>query len=239
MNETYKFESIGFIRSCFRQKFGIPRQPGLVPAAKAILEILPPFQKKECFRGIEGFSHIWILFVFHKCMQVPWTPTVRPPRLGGNQRIGVFASRSGFRPNPIGQSAVQLTSVQAEKDVLRLYLKGVDLLDGTPVLDVKPYLPYADSIPNALAGYAPHPPKSNLAVTFSPDAAQACRSLENRSHAGLEKLIKGLLAQDPRPGYVNGPVRRVYGMRLWDLDVKFRFEEKEIVVESVEPYSES
>ncbi len=238
MNENYTFEPIGFIQSCFREKFGIPRQSGLVPEAGAVLEIVPPFQRRECFRSIEAFSHIWILFVFHKCVQYTWKPTVRPPRLGGNQRVGVFASRSGFRPNPVGQSAVKLTSVQIEKAALRLHLEGVDLLDGTPVLDVKPYLPYADSIPHAQAGYAPNPPKSNLGVTFTTHAAQACRTLESQSYPKLEKLIMGLLTQDPRPGYVNSPASRTFGMRLWDLDVKFRFEEKGIVVESIEPFVE-
>jgi tRNA (adenine37-N6)-methyltransferase len=230
---SYAFDPIGCIRSCFKEKFGIPRQPGLVPEARAILEIRPPYLQSEAFRGLAEFSHIWIIFVFHHGDHERWNPTVRPPRLGGNRRMGVFATRSGFRPNPIGQSVVSLTRIEAAKGRLALHLGGVDLLDGTPVLDIKPYLPYADCISNARAGYAHQPPKAEWGVQFSPGAAQSCRIFENR-HPGLQALIARLLAYDPRPGYRPSQTNQAFGMRLWDLNIRFRFEADFILVEAIE-----
>ncbi len=231
----FSFKSIGTIRSCFTEKFGIPRQPGLAPDAKAVLEISRPFQDHEAFRRLETFSHIWILFVFHQCLRDNWKPTVRPPRLGGNRRVGVFASRSGFRPNPIGQSAVELVSIEKSHGKVRFHLKGVDLLDGTPVLDIKPYLPYADSLPQAEAGYASARPPADMAVRFSDSAAQTCRFLESRSYPHLERLIIDLLAMDPRPGYADDLKPRSFGMRLWDLNIKFKVVENQMIVESIAP----
>jgi tRNA-Thr(GGU) m(6)t(6)A37 methyltransferase TsaA len=216
----FTFAPIGHIRSCFSEKFGIPRQPGLVPDARAVVEIEPTFQRIEAFHELEGFSHIWIVFVFHHCRST-WKTTVRPPRLGGNRRVGVFASRSGFRPNPIGQSVVELVSIEAGRGSLRLHIKGVDLMDGTPVLDIKPYLPYADCRPHAKAGYAGDKPQAAKQVVFSPVAAKACRELENDSRPNLRSLITELLSLDPRPGYADTSGKRNYGMRLWDLDVRF------------------
>lgn len=154
----FQFAPIGVIRSCFRQKFGIPRQPRLVPAARATLELLPSYAQPEAVRGLEGFSHLWLLFVFHGIPAGHWQPTVRPPRLGGNQRMGVFATRSSFRPNPIGLSAVALERIEISAGRVVLHLAGVDVLDGTPVLDIKPYVPYADSIPEAVGGFANEAP---------------------------------------------------------------------------------
>jgi tRNA-Thr(GGU) m(6)t(6)A37 methyltransferase TsaA len=231
---TYSFQPIGTIRSCFPEKFGIPRQPGLAPDATAVLEIHRPYVNHEAFRDLELFSHVWILFVFHQCLRAEWKATVRPPRLGGNQRVGVFASRSGFRPNPIGQSAVELKSIEKEPGKISLHLKGVDLLDGTPVLDVKPYLPYADSLPRARNGFAPGPPPKTLPVRFSDPAAKTCRLLEARSYPRLEQLIADLLAMDPRPGYAPGSEKRSCGMRLWDLNIRFQVLGDHIEVTSIE-----
>ena len=230
----YTFHPIGRIRSCFTQKFGIPRQPGLVPEAGAILEIHPPFHDPEAFRGLEGFSHVWILFVFHACTG-NWRPTVRPPRLGGNRRMGIFATRSGFRPNPLGQSVVELSGLEARSSSFVLHLKGIDLLDGTPVLDVKPYLPYADCLPRASSGYASGPPSEAPAVVFSTPAAEACRRLEGPQYPGLRRLIGAVLAQDPRPAYRADPAE--FGMRLWDLNVRFKASPGRIEVISVQPCS--
>jgi len=229
----FSFKPIGYIRSCFTEKFGIPRQPGIVPEAKAILEINRPFQDHAAFRRLETFSHIWILFVFHQCPQNGWNSTVRPPRLGGNQRVGVFASRSGFRPNPIGQSAVELVTIEKSQGNVSLHLKGVDLLDGTPVLDIKPYLPYADSLPQAKAGYASAPPPADMAVRFSNKAAQTCRMLEGQFYPQLERLIIDLLAIDPRPGYADAVGKRCFGMRIWDLNIKFKVVDNQMIVESI------
>lgn len=230
----YSFTPIGLIRSCFTEKFGIPRQSGLVPQAAAVLEIFPEFQRQEAFRGLERFSHIWLLFVFHANVRKPWKTTVRPPRLGGNRRVGVFASRSGFRPNPIGQSVVALAGVEADEHRLILHLKGVDLLDGTPVLDIKPYLPYADSLPEASCGYAASKPEAVFTVIFSKQALQVCRELEKR-RPGLQDLIERLLALDPRPAYhADRRSQEMYGMRLWDWNVRFRITEGQVVVERIE-----
>ncbi len=229
----FTFEPIGHIQSCFTEKFGIPRQPGLVSDARAVVEIESAFQRIEAFQALEGFSHIWILFVFHHCPST-WKTTVRPPRLGGNRRVGVFASRSGFRPNPIGQSVVELVSIEAGRGPVRLHVKGVDLMDGTPVLDIKPYLPYADCRPHARAGYAGDKPHAAKRVVFSPTAARACRKFENDSRPNLLRLITELLSLDPRPGYAGASRKRDYGMRLWDLDVRFSVDGDQFVVTDVQ-----
>lgn len=231
--QPYSFEPIGVIRSCFKEKFGTPRQPGLVPEAAAQVEIMPAFRQKEAFRCLEEFSHIWILFVFHQCADRQWKPTVRPPRLGGNRRVGVFASRSGFRPNPIGQSVVELASVELQKESVRLHLKGIDLIDGTPVLDIKPYLAYADSVPNARSGYAQRAPMGSKPIIFSATAAHACRQFEKGRYPQLEALVASLLTMDPRPAYKAQDDHRRYGLSLWDLNVLFIVEKDRIVVESI------
>lgn len=231
---AFSFEPIGLIRSCFTEKFGIPRQPGLVPDAPAVLEVSPPFDQSAAFRGLEGFSHIWVLFVFHGCLGHPWKATVRPPRLGGNHRMGVFATRSGFRPNQIGQSPARLGRIERSKGVLRLHLTGIDLLDGTPVLDIKPYLPYVDSIPEARGGYARAAPEPSLGVCFSPAAEDAGRGLEQFRYPGLMGLIRSVLSQDPRPAYRKDDDHGRYGMRLWDLNIRFGVKGDTIVVESID-----
>jgi tRNA-Thr(GGU) m(6)t(6)A37 methyltransferase TsaA len=224
---------IGHIRSCYSEKFGIPRQPGLVPEAAAVLEIAPPYHDPQAFRGLEAFSHIWILFLFHANAGKAWRPTVRPPRLGGNRRIGLFASRSGFRPNPIGQSVVELTGLEARADRFLLHLRGIDLLDGTPVLDVKPYLPYADSLPHATAGYAEETPAPRLAVNFAEGADAVCRKLDPRRYPQARQLIAALLAHDPRPAYREAGDDE-FGMRLWDLNIRFKVVGQVVVVISID-----
>ncbi len=163
----WQFEPVGIIHSCFAEKFAIPRQPLLAPAATATLELLPPFDQPEALEGLEGVSHLWLLFVFHAAGHGSKHLRVRPPRLGGNQRIGVFASRATHRPNPIGQSVVRLEGIVDG----RLLLSGVDLLDGTPVLDIKPYVPYADAIGDAHNSLAPAPP-APIAVVWQDSARQ-------------------------------------------------------------------
>jgi len=214
------FAPIGVVRSCFGEKFGIPRQPGLIPEAEAVVELFPPYDRAEAVEGLDGFSHVWLVFVFHGIPGPSRGLRVRPPRLGGNRRLGVFASRSMFRPNPIGLSAVRLERVEIRAGRARLWVSGVDLLDGTPILDIKPYLPYADSIPEARAGYAPAAPQSVLAVTFSQQAAAVLGARQDGEK--LRRLIEAVLGLDPRPAYRAGEAkRRVYGMRLCDLDVRW------------------
>lgn len=212
--DHYTLQVIGDIRSPYREKFGIPRQPGLADV-ECSLQLRPGFDRPELFDGLSGFSHVWLTFVFHACVAQGWRPRVRPPRLGGNQRVGVFASRSPFRPNHLGLSVVELLGID-HHDGVRLRLRGADLLDGTPVLDIKPYLPYVDAIPGAAAGFAPEAP-APLAVRFS-EAAQ--RSLQG--DAMLARMIERVLAQDPRPAYQADDPERVYGMRLAELNLRFR-----------------
>ena len=217
-----EFKQIGVINSPFKEKFGVPRQPGLVPQIQATLELLPPYDQAEAVSGLEGYSHVWIQFLFHKTQRDEWQPTVRPPRLGGNRRVGVFASRSPFRPNPIGLSVVKLEGVDCTGGKVVLELSGVDLVDGTPVLDIKPYVPYVDSIPGAVSGFAPTPPEGVLKVSFSSTAKS---QLERRPDGPkLRAQIKALLETDPRPAYLaRGQQQdRVYGIRLYDFDLRWR-----------------
>jgi len=229
-----QLQPIGIIHSCFKEKFGIPRQPGLVREAEAELELLPPWDREEALRGLEGFSHVWILFLFHEAVRKEWSPTVRPPRLGGNKRIGVFASRSPFRPNPIGLSAVELGPVARREGRLLLRLRGVDLLDGTPVLDIKPYVPYADSIPDAHGGFADRAPESRIEVEFAAAAEQFLNTLPAEEHGRLRALVVRLLEQDPRPAYLEGASgRREFGMRLFDYNIRWAFTEGSATVLSI------
>lgn len=234
---NYSFDPIGIIHSPFREKFGIPRQPLLVPEARATLELLAPYDRLEALNGLEGFSHVWLTFVFHQALREQWQPTVRPPRLGGNRRIGVFASRSPFRPNPIGLSVVGLEGIGVVEGRAELQLYGVDLLDGTPVLDIKPYIPYVDSVPEAKAGYAVDAPPACMTVRFS---EQAEGQLKQRPDAdGLRQLIAGLLKTDPRPAYVGkGQPDRVYGIRLYDFDLKWSVHGDLVEVLALEPSGE-
>ncbi|MFW6345643.1 MAG: tRNA (N6-threonylcarbamoyladenosine(37)-N6)-methyltransferase TrmO [Halomonas sp.] len=225
MNHTlppipFAMTPIGVIESDYPDKFGIPRQPGLAPTARARLVLTPPFDDPLAVRGIDAFSHLWLTFVFHESPS-RWTPLVRPPRLGGNARVGVFASRSTHRPNRLGLSLVELLAVDTRSGV-RLLLAGADLVSGTPVLDIKPYLPWAESRPAARAGFAPAAP-APLKVGFSA-AAQATLA-ERPDGDSLRALISEVLAQDPRPAYRQGAEERIYGVRLRDVDVRFQVEE--------------
>jgi tRNA (adenine37-N6)-methyltransferase len=220
---VYPLEPIGRIHSCFKEKFGIPRQAGLVTEAAATLELFPPYDNMEAFRGLEAFSHVWILFIFHASRQQTWSPTVRPPRLGGNRRLGVFATRSGFRPNPLGLSAVRLTTISRQDGKTILYLKGIDLLDGTPVLDIKPYLPYSDNIEQARTDFAGEPPPPVLDVVFTPEALAACQEKGKIHGIDLEALITQVLAADPRPAYrTRKTSTREFGIRLLDFDLRWQ-----------------
>jgi len=232
---SFTFSPIGLIQSCFKEKFGIPRQAGLVSEARATLVLSSPYDDPEAVRELAGFSHLWLIFVFHATMAEGWKPTVRPPRLGGNRRVGVFASRSMFRPNPIGLSAVELESISQSEGKTHLHLKGVDLLDGTPVLDIKPYLPYADAIPSARGGFAPAAPAPSLEVEFSPEASAQCTALEQTHYPHLRRLIVQLLQLDPRPAYyAQRPPKQTFGMKLFTLDIQWEMRRETAVVISLD-----
>ena len=211
--EQHSIKVIARIRSDFQTKFGIPRQSGLVDALRAAVVFEPEFRDPDALRGIEGFSHLWLIWQFSEAVREDWSPTVRPPRLGGNARMGVFATRSPFRPNALGLSCVRLEGVEQTAEGPVLLVAGADLMDGTPIYDIKPYLPYADCRPDAAGGFAPQR-GAELAVRI-PDALLA-RVPEDKRAA-----LTGVLAQDPRPRYQDDPAR-IYGMRFAGLEVRFR-----------------
>jgi tRNA-Thr(GGU) m(6)t(6)A37 methyltransferase TsaA len=217
----YRFKPVGIIQSPYKEKFAVPRQPGLVTAAKASLILSGDCNREEILRGIEDFSHLWLTFVFHKVADQGWKPTVRPPRLGGNQRLGVFATRSPFRPNPIGLSVVKLEGVIKKGSQWQLALSGIDLVDGTPVLDIKPYIPYADALPEAQGGFADTAPETPIPVSFS-DKALAQIAENTDAYPSLQLLISQIISQQPQPAYqkANSEPRR-YGMALYDFNVEW------------------
>ena len=214
---------VGRVHSPFRDKFGIPRQGGLVPAARGHIELLPPCDDPRTVDGLADFSHLWVVFLFHATRAAGWRPQVRPPRLGGNRRVGVFASRSPFRPNPLGLSLLRLEGIDARPGDVRLRVSGLDLLDGTPVLDIKPYLPWSDAVPDARAGFAPEAPPPALQVHFTPRAEADLRRHQPACASDLRALITQLLQQDPRPAYRRGrPDAHRYGLRLYHFDLQWR-----------------
>ncbi len=216
MNHTVS--PIGYLRSCFQEKFAIPRQPRLAPAARGVLELVPPFDQAHALDGLEQVSHVWLLFLFHQALESQPRLRVRPPRLGGNQMVGVFATRSTHRPNGIGQSVVKLDAIEPG----RLWLSGIDLLDGTPILDIKPYVPYADAIADATNEMAAEAPDA-IAVQWSEQALQQARQHGQRLGEPLAELIEQCLAQDPRPAYQTPTPERRYGTRLWDVEVRWHY----------------
>lgn len=208
----FPLEPIALIHSPYKERFATPRQPGLTPSVTARITFYPQFVTPEAIRGLEGFSHIWIVFLFHQNWQKGWTPTVRPPRLGGNQRVGVYASRSPFRPNPIGLSAVKLLAIHNRNGKICLEVEGADLIDQTPVLDIKPYIPYGDSIPDAVGGFAREAPKKTLEIEFSQEALAQLLSYQQQT-PGLEKMLRETLSLDPRPAYQqNSEEQQDYGV---------------------------
>ena len=228
MENTYVFTPIAYIRSDFKEKFGIPRQSGRAPSLEAEIVFYPEYRKEEALREIEGFSHLWLLFDFSLAHRDSWSPTVRPPRLGGNKRVGVFASRSPFRPNPIGLSCVRLLRVEKRADEgCVLIVSGGDLLDGTPIFDIKPYLPFADCHTDAVGGYAHVWKDYRLEVVFP---EQWLAIIPEEKQEGLKEC----LADDPRPSYQDDP-ERVYGMRFGDYEIKFTVTEYVLTVIQVVP----
>ncbi|MDR3414398.1 MAG: tRNA (N6-threonylcarbamoyladenosine(37)-N6)-methyltransferase TrmO [Formivibrio sp.] len=229
MPDVFSFSPIGHLATPFPDKFGIPRQPSLAPHAMGNLRLLPPFDRPETVRGLEAFSHVWLTFVFHQTAG-EWNPTVRPPRLGGNKRVGVFASRAPFRPNPLGLSLVELAGIETVNGVV-LHFRGVDLVNGTPVLDIKPYIPFVESLPQAQGGFVDGPP-AQLSVAWSAPAQTTC-DLARLKYPALHLLIEEVLAQDPRPAYADDP-QRLYGVRLYEFDVKWRCNGTTAIVEALE-----
>lgn len=217
---NFTFPAIGIVHSCFKEKFGIPRQPGLAPLAEAEIEMLPPFDDIQAFAGLEGTTHLWVQFVFHANKRDGWKARIKPPRLGGNKTLGIFATRSPTRPAPIGLSVVRLRGLTERAGKVFVQISGVDLLEGTPVLDIKPYVPYVDCVLAAENNFAPEPP-APIAVDIPAGLMAFCIDYWKRTGTDLAGLITQVLQQDPRPPYQQPEPERVYGMKLLDLDVRW------------------
>ncbi len=238
-----ELQPIAVIRTPFTQRFGIPRQPGLVPEAKGIVKFGSDPDYVHALKGLEQFSHLWLVFVFHSHGGNKWKPTIRPPRLGGKQKMGVLASRSPHRPNPIGLSAVEIERVDlAAPGGPEIHVRGVDLLDGTPILDVKPYLPYADSFPEANPGWA-HEEIKKTEVIFEEPALQKIAKAEATGEKNLKALIEQLLTIDPRPGFQRRELPpdadhsqgKDFGLLVKSHDVQWKIENQRFVVTDLLP----
>ncbi|WP_233070656.1 tRNA (N6-threonylcarbamoyladenosine(37)-N6)-methyltransferase TrmO [Motilimonas eburnea] len=219
---SISLSEIGLVESPYRQKFGIPRQPGLAPAAKGRIKLLGEVNSPDAFKSIEQYSHLWLIFVFHETMAQGWKPLVRPPRLGGNVKAGVFATRSTFRPNPLGLSVVKNEGIEIIKRQVYLNISELDLLDGTPIVDIKPYLPFADALPHASSDFAPTPPSTQVEVHFAELAKQQLSIIEVR-YPKLQVLIEQVLLQDPRPAYKrNKADDKVYAVSLYEFNIRWQ-----------------
>ena len=218
---------IARIHTDFPTKFGIPRQSGLVDELKAEIVFEPEYRNPDALRGLEEFSHIWLIWEFSQAVRDTWSPTVRPPRLGGNKRIGVFATRSPFRPNAVGLSSVRLDRIEFHTDRGPiLHVSGADLMDGTPIFDIKPYLAFADSHPEATGSYTDHTKEYQLQVEISEE-------LEQKVDADRRTALRAVLAQDPRPSYQNDP-ERIYGMEFAGYEVRFQVCDGKLTVAEIE-----
>ncbi len=223
---------IAHMRSDFPTKFGIPRQSGLASSLRSTIVFTPEYQNPDALRGLDAFSHIWIIWQFSEAVRDGWSPTVRPPRLGGNTRMGVFATRSPFRPNAIGLSCVELIDIETTADNgTVLHVAGADLMDGTPILDIKPYIPYSDCFPDALGGFTSTAGDFLLDVDFP--ARLLCLLPESKHQAVIE-----VLSHDPRPSYQRNP-DRVYGLRFSEFDIRFTVDGNRLTVKEVLKYKDN
>lgn len=213
-------EPIARVRSCFGEKFGVPRQPLLADASRAAIELLPPLDTPDAVAGLEENTHIWVIFQFHQAAG-QWSAKVRPPRLGGNKKLGVLATRSPFRPNNIGLSVVRLLEVRTQPRV-ELIIGGADLVDGTPVLDIKPYIPYADALGDAQSGFASAPP-APVTVSIPDHIREQAAAYKDDWGTDLPRLIEQVLAQDPKPAYQQPDPDRIYGMELCGFNLRWRY----------------
>lgn len=225
--ETMEMHPIAHMRSDFPTKFGIPRQSGLVEELRSMIVFEPEYRSEDALRGIEDFSHLWLIWQFSQAVRQDWSPTVRPPRLGGNVRMGVFATRSPFRPNNLGLSCVRLLEVKHTQQYgTVLIVGGADLLDGTPIFDIKPYIPYSDSRPEAAGGFTDRVGDFLLDVKFP-------QELLEKLPADKQAAAVGVLSHDPRPSYQRTP-GRVYGLNFAGFDIRFTVEDTVLTVQSVE-----
>jgi tRNA-Thr(GGU) m(6)t(6)A37 methyltransferase TsaA len=223
----FHFSAIAKVHSPYKEKFAIPRQPGLVSAAKGAIELLPEYNDANMLRGLEQYSHLWVIFVFHQTLAQGWKPLVRPPRLGGNAKMGVLATRSTFRPNAIGMSVVKLDGIEQHNKRCLVHISGLDLLDQTPVLDIKPYVPYADALADANSHFAQQAQSHAVKVNFTPQAKSQLQRY-NHQYPELGLLIEQVLAQDPRPAYKKqDECRQEYGMSLYQFNIRWHTQAKD------------
>ena len=226
------FKVVARIKSDFHDKFGIPRQSGLLKNLRSTIVFEPEFRNVDALRGLEGFSHLWLLWIFSENVRDTWKPTVRPPRLGGNMRLGVFATRSSFRPNPIAMSCVKIEKINlAGEGAPTIEVSGADLMDGTPIVDVKPYLPYADSMPEATGGFAEAVRFKKLEVDFDVEAQAA---LDEQFPENKKAALVELLSEDPRPAYQRS-ADRIYGIRFAGFEIKFQVQGDHLTVVAILP----
>lgn len=213
--QEISFKIIAKIKSDFDTKFGVPRQSGLIPGLKSRIRFEPEFRNADALRGLEGFSHLWIVWIFSENIRETWSPTVRPPRLGGNKRLGVFATRSSFRPNPLALSCVKIEEIHLDGDEgPEIVVSGADLMDGTPIVDIKPYIPYTDARPKAIGGFTDSVFKNRLHVN-------APAGILNKLEFEKRDALIAVLEQDPRPAYQDDP-ERIYGFSFASKEIKFK-----------------
>lgn len=225
--DTYELKVIARIHTDLPEKFGLPRQSGLIPELRGRIIFEPEYRNADAVRGVEDFSHLWLIWQFSEAVRQDWSPTVRPPRLGGNTRLGVFATRSPFRPNSLGLSCVKLLGIEQTKDGTVLHISGADLMDGTPIFDIKPYIPYADAHPDAVGGFTDTAGEFLLQVDFPADLLSLLPEAKRAAAIGV-------LSHDPRPSYQRKP-GRVYGLPFAGFDIRFTVEEDRLTVCEVVP----
>ena len=235
---SFELEVIATVESPFKEKFGIPRQPRLVNAACSKIVLKDKFNHPDYVAELTQHSHIWLLFLFHQNLSQGYKSQVRPPRMGGNKKIGVFATRSTYRPNGIGMSAVKLLGIENESGQINLLVEAADLLDQTPIVDIKPYIPYSDSILTATSEFAQHQPDASMSIDFSDSARQSIAQLPATEYPKLQELIVQVLQQDPRPAYKKNKLdEKQYGIRLYDLNIKWQVTAQQCLVLAVEQES--
>jgi tRNA-Thr(GGU) m(6)t(6)A37 methyltransferase TsaA len=231
-NFPLQLDAIGVLHSPFKEKFGIPRQSGIIKSCTAEIELFSPYNDIHAVKGLEAFSDIWVIFAFHQHLNSDWRPMIRPPRLGGNKKIGVFASRAPYRPNHLGLSRVQLINIQNLNGKAKLIIACPDILDGTPIYDIKPYIHYADANPEARCGFAPAAPESKFEVIFSQTALAYMNKLNPAEYPNLINTIKEVLEIDPRPAYKQ-EANAGYGFKLYDLNIRWFLKDGCVTVEDI------
>ncbi len=232
--KNISLKPIGKVKSPYKQKFGIPRQANLASSAIGLIKLNSTFTDIDCLREVDQFSHLWIVYLFHEIAPQRWKNTVQPPRLGGKHKVGVFSSRSPFRPNPLGLSAVEYLEHYKKNGSIYIKIGGLDLLDGTPILDIKPYIPYADSIPKANGGYASEKPQQKLSVKFTESAKNELVEYESKWE-NLRSLILETCSLDPRPAWdIDGSDSKQYGVSIYDINIKFVVNEDEALITALQ-----